>query len=84
MRRLILAMAAVATLGIALPNLTSQAWAQHGVVVQGGGHGGGMRAHRAQRPAIVNRGHGVNRHGMSSRHGGMGRHAPPRMHRRGH
>lgn len=88
MRKLILAIAAVATFGLAVPTFTSQAQAQHGgVVVQGGGHGGGAwrGGHRGNRPAVVRRGHGGPRMMVApgmGRHGAPARHGAPRMHRR--
>ena len=60
MRKVLLALAAFATIGIAVPAATSQADAQTVVVRHGGGHhhGGYHRGHRANKVIIVKRGHG--------------------------
>lgn len=65
MRKVLLALAAFATLGIAVPAATSQADAQTVVVRHGGGHHHGYhRGHRANKVVIVKRGHRhMHRHG---------------------
>jgi hypothetical protein len=72
MRKVLLAMAAFATIGIAVPAATSQADAQTVVVRHGAGHhhGGYHRGHRANKVVIVRRGYGhMHRHGHLHRHG---------------
>jgi len=59
MRKILLALAAVATVGIAVPSATSQASAETIVVKRGGHHHGGWhRGHRSHKVVIVKRGRG--------------------------
>ncbi|UFS76431.1 hypothetical protein LPB73_03260 [Tardiphaga sp. 37S4] len=69
MRKVLLALAALATIGIAVPAATSQADAQTVVVRHGGGHHGGYhRGHRANKVVIVKRGHGHMHRGIHHGH----------------
>jgi len=65
MRKILLALAAIATVGIAVPAITSQASAKTVIVKHGGvnhHHGGWHRGH-AKKVVIVHRGHGhTHRH----------------------
>lgn len=63
MRKVLLALAAVATVGIAIPAATSQASARTIIVKQGGGHHGGWHRHGGGRKVVVVRhGRGMHRH----------------------
>ncbi|ABE39368.1 hypothetical protein RPD_2133 [Rhodopseudomonas palustris BisB5] len=83
MRKLTVAIAVVATFGTTASTFISRAQAQHAVVRPAPSHGDWQRGHRANRPWIVNRGHGINRFDMGRRHGRvMG--PRPGMHGRRH
>ncbi|KAA0069905.1 hypothetical protein CIW50_28105 [Tardiphaga sp. P9-11] len=69
MRKVLLAIAAFASIGIAVPAATPQADAQTVVVRHGGGHHGGYhRGHRANKVVIVKRGHGHMHRGIHHGH----------------
>ncbi|MFL9499119.1 hypothetical protein DNX69_06660 [Rhodopseudomonas palustris] len=82
MRSFIMAIAAVATLGVTAPAFVSQAQAQHGFARPGPAHGGWQRGHRGVRPWMGNRGHRMNSFGMGRRHGGMMQRIPGMLGRR--
>jgi hypothetical protein len=58
MRKVLLALAAIATVGIAVPAATSQASAKTIIVKHGGGYHGGWHRGHAKKVVIVHRGHG--------------------------
>ncbi|MET0219660.1 MAG: hypothetical protein ABW213_03275 [Tardiphaga sp.] len=57
MRKLILAIAAIATVGIAVPAATSTPASAETIIVKHGGHRGGWHPH-ARKVIIVKHGHG--------------------------
>jgi hypothetical protein len=57
MRKLILALAAIATAGIAVPAATSTPASAETIIVKRGGHHGGWHPH-ARKVVIVKHGHG--------------------------
>ncbi len=63
MRKILLALAAIATVGIAVPAATSQASAETIIVKRGGHHHGGWHRGHAKKVVVVRGGRGrMHRH----------------------